>query len=109
MKMTAVFGVKNVIEQGNVVLEADCELVGMIEGYNSIEDIEDLVYINKNLYERVKNDIKEHGTLYAVNIEGDELLSYECVFFLSEDEEIIIDCMENDDRVMAKVALRSKN
>ena len=82
----------------------------MIDGYNSIEDIEELVYINKNLYERFKNDIKEHGTLYAVNIDirDNKLLSYECVFFLSEDEEIIIDCMENDDRVMAKVALRSK-
>lgn len=108
MKTTIIFGITKVEQNGNEVTNANFDIVGYIDGYNTMEDIEELVYSKQTLYEKIKDNLKKYGILYFVNLERKQFLSYECVMFLNKDEEIIIDCMEHDDRVLTRVALEDR-
>lgn len=105
MKATIIFGITKVEQEGNIVTNANFDIVGYIDGYNTMEEIEELIHSKQTLYAKVKENLKKYGTLYVVNLEGKKFLSYECVMFLNKGKEVIIDCMESDDRVLTRVAL----
>lgn len=95
----------NIEEERNVILSADYGVIGAFDRDSTLEEIERYVYNNNEIYQKVKKDSQKYGILYALNVTEDKILDYVGVFFYNEDEdEIFIDCMEWDNRVLTSVA-----
>ena len=103
--MLIVIEVHNIEEERNVILSADYGVIGAFDRDSTLEEIERYVYNNNEVFQKAKKDLQKYGNLYALNVTEDKILDYVGVFFYNEDEdEIFIDCMEWDYRVLTSVA-----
>lgn len=103
--MLIVIEVHNIEEERNVILSADYGVIGAFNRDSTLEEIERYVYNNTEVCQKAKKDLQKYGNLYALNVTEDKILDYVGVFFYNEDEdEIFIDCMEWDYRVITSVA-----